>query len=351
MNALNTLHSLVRRHLPWLERLGVAGGFTLLLAQLFSASPVYPLYWDTVLLVGVFLLLTLRPVIGYFALLAAALYPLGEISIYLAVLVLAIALLGQHWFIPNLGLVLLVLGTPFLNGIYLAWVVPMLGGLWWGPAAGLLAGLFGALWGKILFGLIGLSPDWVTLAGLYPDLAPTLLRFDGLTSWQVLELLAAPFLVNSTSTLYHLLQISIWAFIGWLIGRLSLEDQIQYNRPRSTLALVIAGVLALGSFQFLLSAWIGSADPTQALLDNLLPNALLALFAASLAETLLFFLEYPWRAPISTLTASAAPHPLPRGQETAHSSPSHLASVEPSASPQNKLEKDKEDPLIMIELD
>ncbi len=72
--------------------------------------------------------------------LAAALYPLGEISIYLAVLVLAVALLGQHWLLPNLGLVLLVLGAPFLNGVYLAWLAPLLGGVVVGAARRSAAG-------------------------------------------------------------------------------------------------------------------------------------------------------------------------------------------------------------------
>lgn len=349
MRAFYTLHAFVRRHLAWLERLLVAGGFTALLTQLFSARPVYPLYWDTVLLAGVFLLLLFWPAWGYFAALAAALYPLGEISIYLAVLVLAIALLGQHWFIPNLGLVLLALGTPFLNGVYLAWLVPLLGGLWWGPRAGLLAGLFGALWGKILFGLLGLPPDWLALSGLYPDLTPTLLRFEGLTSWEVLEALAAPFLVDSTAALYHLLQVIIWAFTGWLTGRLMLEDRVQYTRPRSTLALLTAAVFLLAGLQLLLSWWIGTTNPSITLLDNLLPNALLALFTASLAELLAFFVEYPWNPPKPIATPSYAPV-APTGSELPPPPAPSASSAAPRIQTEKNAEKD-EDSLIMIELD
>lgn len=350
MNALYSLHAFLRRHLAWLERLLIAAGFTTLLAQLFGARPVYPVYWDIVLLAGVFLALLFWPVAGYFVALAAALYPLGDISIYLAVLVLAVALLGQHWFIPNLGLVLLVLGTPFLNGGYLAWLVPLVGGLWWGARAGLLAGLFGALWGKILFGLLGLPPDWLTLSGLYPDLTPTLLRFAGLTSWQVLEVLIAPLTADSTTALYHLLQISIWAFTGWLIGRLTLEDRVQYRRPGSTIALLTLGVFLLSSLQFLLSWWIGTADPTETLLDNLLPNALVALVTASLAESLVFFIEYPWNPPISAAVPSHAPVRPTGSEPMPPSAPSVPAGAASSPPARNQTEKD-EDSLIMIELD
>lgn len=350
MKALYSLHAFLRRHLTWLERLLVAWGFTILLAELLSARPVYPIYWDTVLLTGVFLLLLFWPTWGYFAALAIALYPLGEISIYLAVLVLAIALLGQHWFIPNLGLVLLVAGAPFLNGIYLAWLVPLLGGLWWGPRAGLLAGASGALWGKILFGLLGLPPDWLSLSGLYPDLAPTLLRFEGLTSWQVLEVLTAPLVANSTATLYHLLQTIIWAFTGWLIGYLALQDRVQYNRPRSTLTIIIGGVFLMSILQSLLSWWIGTANPTEALLDNLLPNALLTLFVAGLFELFAFFVEYPWNPP---QTVSAEFHSPAKSieRESSHpSAPPTPAANTPNTPPHSKTDKD-EDSLIMIELD
>ncbi len=344
MKTLSALHAFLRLRLAWLEQLLIAAGFTALLAQLVNARPVYPLHWDTVLLAGVFVLLLLRPTIGYFAIMAVALYPLGDISIYLAVLALAVALLGQRWFIPNLGLVLLVISAPFLNGAYLAWLVPVLGGLWWGPRAGLLAGLFAALASKILFGLLGLSPDWLALSGLYPDLTPALLRFHLLSSWQTLKLLATPFLTDTTTTLYHFLQISIWAFAGWLIGRLSLEDRIQYHRPRSTLALIIANTFVLGILQFLLLMWIGTTDPAQALLDNLLPNALLTLLVASLAESIVFFLEYPWRVPAADYT----PAPPQRREERMTPPPA----LEPeSGQPTNNKPKQDDESFILIELD
>lgn len=351
MNVINLLHAGIRRNLFWLERLFIAGGLTALLAQLFAAQPVYPNYWDTAITAGVFFTLLFWPTFGYFALLLAALYPLGSISIYVAVLVLAIALIGQHWFIPNLGLVVLTLSAPFLNGLYLAWLVPLLGGLWWGPRGGLLAGLLGALWGKVIFGLIGLPPDWLRLAGLYPDLAPTLLRFAGLNSWQVLETLTAPLISDSTAALYHALQIAIWAFTGWWIGRLMLKDRVQYHRPRATIGLVAAGVFSLTILQALLFLWLGFDDINPIVLDSLLPTALLSLLAGIFAELLFHFFEHPFSIP-----AKASPRSQPPMQRRSNPSAQVPASPHPierasSDEPQSPSKKTDEDHLIMIELD
>ncbi len=351
MNVLNLLHAAIRRNLFWLERLLIAGGLTVLLSQLLAAQSVYPIYWDTVILAGVFISLLFWPTFGYFALLLAALYPLGSISIYVAVLVLAIALIGQHWFIPNLGLVVLTLSAPFLNGLYLAWLVPLLGGLWWGQRGGLLAGLFGALWGKIIFGLIGLPPDWLRLAGLYPDLAPTLLRFAGLSSWQVLETLTIPLISDSTTALYHVLQIAIWAFTGWWIGRLMLEDRVQYHRPRTTIGLLAAGTLSLAFLQFLLFVWLGFESVNLIVLDSLLPTALLSLITAIFAEWLFHFFEHPWSIPVKTPPRSLTPiehRSTYTAQAPTASDPAERTLAGETQPPSKKTD---EDHLIMIELD
>ncbi len=348
MNTINLLHAVIRRNLFWLERLLIASGLTALLGQLLTTQRVYPIYWDTVVLAGVFLSLLLWPTIGYFVLILAALYPLGSISIYLAVLFLAIALIGQPWFIPNLGLVTLTLSAPFLNGIYLAWLVPLLGGLWWGPRGGLFAGLIAAAWGKMLFGLIGLPPDWLKLAGLYPDLGPTLLRFRGLDSLQVLTVIAAPLTPNSTDALYHTLQITIWAFTGWCIGQFSLKNWVQYQRPRASLALLTAGVALLSGLHILLFVWLSFSELPPVILTGLLPTASASLLAGILAELTLYFFEHPWSMPAraSARASSAAAISL---EPTAP-----LQSFNPASSGKPHTEtppKEDEEKLIMIELD
>lgn len=350
MRILYLLHAFFHRHFFWLERLIIAAGFTALLAELFRSRPVYPTYWDTALLVGVFFMLLFWPSVGYFGLLAAAIYPISDASIYLAVLVAAIALIGYYWFLPNLGLVLLVLGTPFLNGIYLAWLAPLLGGLWWGAEAGFLAGLFGALWGKILFGALGLPPDWLGLAGLYPDLARVLAHFEGLDSRQLLETLGAPLLISSTTLLYHLLQASTWALVGWLIGRIVIEDRAQYHRPRSTLVLLLGGSLLMGIFHLLLFLWIGPKSLANIVPGALVLNALTALLVASLAEALSFFFEYPWSARIR-IKIPGSPAELKASE---NESPSHAlpyVSAPESPVPDEPRTDDHQDSLIMIELD
>src|SRR5512135_2901984 len=93
------------------------------------------------------------PPAGYFLAVTAALYPLYTLSLYLAVLFLAVALLGQRVFINNLGATLLVLLAPWLAQYHLEWAAVLLGGLWWGKASGAWIGGLGALWGQVLFGM------------------------------------------------------------------------------------------------------------------------------------------------------------------------------------------------------
>ncbi len=350
MTFLNSLHAAIRRNLHWLEQFVIAGGLTALLAQLFAAQPVYPMYWDTVILACVFFMLAFWPAPGYFVFLLAALYPLSSISIYVAVLVLAIGLIGQHWFIPNLGLLALILGTPFLNGVYLAWLPLLLGGLWWGPRAGLMAGLAASLWGKFLFGLAGLTPDWVQLPGLYPDVGFVLARFSGQSATQILQTTFQPLLPDSTAALYHLLQTGIWALVGWGVGRLALEDRVQYLRPRATIILLIGAAAASGALHVLLFLWLAAPEGVmpQSAWQGLLLNSLVVLMCAILLESLLYFFEHPWsiplKSPTRTDTLLAAPllRPLPDSDPQTDSAP-----VPAPSSPK----PDSDESLIMIELD
>lgn len=351
MNFINRFHAAIRRNLFGIERLLVAAILTALLWQLFLAQPVYPMYWDTVILAGSFLALLFWPVLGYFACLLAALYPLVSISIYIAVLFLAIALIGQRWFIPNLGLVAFTLSAPFLNGAYLAWLVPLLGGLWWGPRAGLLAGLVAAAWGKIVFGLIGFPPDWLKLGGLYPDLALVLLRFRGLDSLQVLGAFIRPLTPDSTTALYHTLQISIWGLTGWGMGYLILKDRVQYYRPRTTVGLVAAGALTLALLQGFLFVWLGFAEIYPILLNNLLPNLLLCSLVGMSAESLFYFFEHPWNIP--SRAGSASSYNLPPQEDSAPPNPIYTPpGAHPSSGTSRPPAKEHEDDsFIMIELD
>jgi hypothetical protein len=342
MNLIYSFHSLIRRHLTLLERFLTAAGMSLLLYGLMQSLPVYPLYWDVVLTVAVFALALWAPAAGYFVAILAAVYPLYSISIYIAVIFLAVAVIGQHLFIQNLGGTLLTLASPLLGSIYLVWIIPLLGGLWWGPLGGALMGGLGALWGQLAAGMIGLEPDWVRLFGVLPDLRFLPVRFASANSLDTLLLLLDPLAPNSTALLYHLLQVAIWAFVGWTIGMLAEKEWMQYRRPRSTVVMVAAGSFVLAILHILVNLWLGVIISPNSWF-GLGMTALVSAVAAASLEGGLDFFEHPL--------------PLPRKiafemEDEAEESPARpvMPPVSSSISEANS-EKDKPDDLIMLELD
>ncbi|MHC4946390.1 MAG: hypothetical protein ACYTG7_25535, partial [Planctomycetota bacterium] len=142
---LRTLHGLIRRNLYKLERLVAVLAITALLYNLMESLPVYPPYWDIVILGAVFLGGLVSPAAGFFLAVTGAAYPLLTVNLYLMVLFLVVALLGHRTFIDNLGGTALVLATPLLSGYGLAWGIPLLGGLWWGWTGGAWVGLLASL--------------------------------------------------------------------------------------------------------------------------------------------------------------------------------------------------------------
>ncbi len=344
MKLIVNLHSAIRRNLYRLEHLFLATGFTFLLGEAMHASKVYPVYWDTVILGSVFLLMLIWPEVGYFAFVLALAYPIAHASIYPAALFLAIALIGQYWFTRNLGVLLLVLLTPFLNGIYLAWLTPLLAGLWWGGLSGLLAGIFSALWTKLLFGLTGASADYLSLPGLYPDLERLLTRLNGITSLQFLQLPVQIFAPDSTIALYHLLQILGWGFCGWMIGELTLKDGVQYHRPRATIGLLALGAALLSAIHFGLALWLNPQN-LRFLTVAVLISAFPALAISLVIELFKYFFERPLPytpAPITPPISAPAPLDTP--------APTSPPVPEPYAGHGIK-ENSDDDSVIMIELD
>ncbi len=344
MKIIVNIHATIRRNLYWLERLFLATGFTFLLSELVNASKAYPVYWDTVVLASVFLLMLTSPVAGYFAFVLALAYPIAQTSIYPAVFFLAVALLGQHWFTRNLDAVLLVLLTPFLNGIYLAWLTPLLAGLWWGNLSGLIAGIFSALWTKFLFGLTGISADYLALLGLYPNTELILTRLNAIDSAQFLQLPVSIFAPDSTFALYHFLQVAAWGFCGWLIGELTMKDKVQYQRPRTTIGLLTLGTILLAIVHLGLPTWMNYQYPVSPA-DVLLLSAFPALSVSIVIELLTYFFERPFPyAPIPAMAATGAPVPLDM----------HRLATPPQPEVQSESvakENPDDDSVIMIELD
>ncbi len=340
MTFFYSLHSLTRRHLSLLERFFVALGISILLYGLVHSLPVYPLYWDIVLVLAVFALTLWSPLVGYFVAIIVAAYPLYSVSIYVAVLFLAIAIIGQHIFIQNLGGTLLTIASPLLGAIYLPWIIPLLGGLWWGAAGGALMGALGALWGQIAAGMVGLDPDWIRLLGILPDMTYLPQHFATADSLQTLLKLLDPLAPNSTGLLYHLLQVAIWAFAGWLVGMLADKEWMQYRRPKSTVALLALGAPLISLLMILANLWLGTTISTESWAGLGLTTLASAATAAALEAGYDFF-DHPLPLPrkinleIDREEEPASPQPLPVPQGT---------SSEP--------DKDsKPDDLIMLELD
>ena len=332
-------HSLVGRNLFLIERILVAAGLAAVIYGLTQSIRVYPQYWDVVIIGVVFLLTLWSPVAGYFLAVLAACYPLFTISIYVAVLFLAVAIIGQHVFIQNLSATLLTLASPLLGGIYIAWAIPLLGGLWWGPAAGAAMGALAALWGQLFAGMAGLPPDWLNLLGVLPDVRFFGTSFSSANSFETLRLLFAPFAPNPTTLLYYVLQIASWAFAGWLVGMLTGKEWAQYHRPRATLALVAAGAPVLALLHILPALWLGVAIRPQAW-ESLGYASLYSALVAVVLEVGAYFFEYP------------IPLPRPQAGRVRESQPpiSAPAPLAPANLPPMGNE-DKSDDLIMLELD
>ena len=106
---LQVPHGFFRRNLSKVERVLVAAGLSAALYALMAALPTYPSPWEAVIATAVFFVLLWSPPVAYFLAIIAAVYPLYGVSVYVAVLFLAVALLGQRLFIQNLGGTLLVL--------------------------------------------------------------------------------------------------------------------------------------------------------------------------------------------------------------------------------------------------
>jgi hypothetical protein len=288
-------HGLMRRYLSWLERLLVAAGLSALLYGLMSSLPVYPLNWDLVILAVVFVVTLWSPGIAYFIAVAAAAYPLYTLSLYVAVLFLAVALLGQRIFIHNLGATVLVLATPWLARYQVAWVVPLLGGVWWGAAGGAWMGGGAALWGQLAAGMAGLNPDWLTLIGSSPTIAGVAQRFGEANSLETLKLILEPLAPNATLLLYHLLQVVAWAAVGGIVGTLADRSWIQRRRPWGTIVTAALGAFALLGTHVGLGLWLEQQTLTTLAprWSLLIATTVVVAMVVGILEGLRDFLEHP----------------------------------------------------------
>lgn len=345
MSALVRLpHGLMRRYLSFLERLLIAAGLSGLLYGLLSSLPVYPPNWDLVILAAVFVVALWWPGAAYFIAVAAAAYPLYTLSLYVAVLFLAIALFGQRIFTHNLGALVLVLATPWLARYNVAWVVPLLGGLWWGAAGGAWMGGLAALWGQMIAGMAGLKPDWLALIGTSPTIAGVAQRFGEANSLETLKLILEPLAPSATLLLYYLLQVFAWTAVGGIVGVLADRAWIQRRRPWGTIVTGVAGAFTLLGAHVGLGLWLEqyTVETLSPMWPVLLATAVVVAVVVGALEGLRYFLEHPlpprrrpvrpYRRPGSASEPERVPLPVPV----------QLPAWEPA---------DESEDLIMLELD
>jgi hypothetical protein len=288
-------HGFIRRNLSILERIVVTLGLVAMLYELMSSLPAYPLYWDVAILIAVFAVGLWSTPVVYFVAVAAAVYPLYSLSLYLAVLFLAIAIIGQHIFINNLGATLLVLATPWLATYQLAWMVPILGGLWWGASGGAWIGAMAALWGKLMFGMSAINPDWLLLMGQSPSAPNVVARFSQTNSLETLTLLLAPISTDTTTLLYHLLQILIWVLVAALLGIMADRASLSDRHPWPNVLLCAGGGLALLLAHIAFGFWLGqhTLETLDPLWGVLAMATLFSALAAGLLEILRDFFDHP----------------------------------------------------------
>lgn len=288
-------HGLIRRHLSKLERGLVAAALAGLLYLFLLQVPAYPTPWEMVIATAVFCVMLWSPAVAFFLAVVAALYPLYTISLYLAVLFLAVALLGQRVFIYHMGATLLVLATPWLAQVHLGWVTPLLGGLVWGKNAGAWMGGLGGLWTLALVGMTGGSPDWLLISGQPLNMTNMVSQFSQAGSLDTLKLILAPLAPDPTLLLYHLLQVVVWAMTAGLVGGLAERAWPQQNRPFGNMLLAAGGATVLAGSHLWLAYWL-QQYPTLLLVTagpNLALDALVAVLVISSIEAVRDFVEHP----------------------------------------------------------
>jgi hypothetical protein len=252
-------HNLYRRYQGLLESSVTTVGLAALVSLTLWNIDAYPTNWVLVVGIAIAVLGVRWPLVGYAVAAASLVYPIYTVNLYLAVIFVAIAVLGHRVFVHYMGATLLILATPFLAKYHLHWLVPILGGLWWGGVKGAWIGGLAALWGKLVGGMAGLSIDWLILAGQTPSAEAVMLHFQDANSLETLLLLVEPFAATSSIILYNLLQVVGWAIAGGFVGSLAAQKWVKYRTPWSILVITTGGGLIMMVTHLALPYWLADA--------------------------------------------------------------------------------------------
>ena len=351
-----TSHRIYKRYQSLIEAAITSTCLAFLMGIILASIPVYPPNWAPVM-IGIVALVGIRwPLLAYILTSLVLLYPIYSLSLYLAVLFLATAILLHRPASHYLGATVLILATPLLAKYYLHWTVPILAGLWWGAINGFWIGSVAALWGKFLGGMAGLDIDWLAMVGQSPTLAGLVQRYNGLDSLETLTKLIQPLAPDTTLLLYHLLQIVTWGLVGGLVGFLAHQKWLYHHYPWSTLAASALGVVALGISHLFLTIWLRQTNPTLINYQSLLMTAIIGLVVSSTLEVIRQSLELPVAPKIRKRIISTSVKRPETRQEALATSTTNQEQTRPAPIPLPDLpeweppEEDNND-LILLELD
>ncbi len=322
-------------HRPLAENILLSAAMTTLVGLVlhYEATSTYPPEWLTVLLLATFGLGVRSPAWGYAAAIAVLAWPLWTLSPYLMALFLAVTVLAHIPILDNLPWALLIAAMPLLAQGYLAALAPLAAGVLVGAQHGAIVGALAALWMKVFAGMVGLSPDLLTINERAFDASLLVERFGNANSLETLRLLVAPFAVDSTILLLHVLQIGAWALAGYLAGRMR-QSILAERSPWLAVgsAVAVGGSIVWAGF-YAIPIWLGLATPT---VIRQTPWTTLGTLGAMFISVALYALIHNLRKPATPRRVHV------RRGWTPHVAQNHSETV---ASPT------EDDDLIMIELD
>lgn len=335
-NGWQALARLYQTHRTLVENTLLSAAMTTLVGLIlhYEATSTYPSEWLTVLLLATFGLGVRAPAWGYAAAIAVLVWPLWTLSPYLMALFLAVTVLGHMPILDNLPWALLIAAMPLLAQGYLAALAPLAAGVLVGAQQGALVGALAALWMKVFAGMVGLSPDLLTINERAFDAAVLVERFGNANSLETLRLLVAPFAVDSTVLLLHVLQIGAWALAGYLVGRIRQSFLAERSPWLAVGSAIGAGGLTAWAGFYALPIWLGLATPA---LIRQTPWTTLGTLGAMLLSVALYALLHTLRKP-----------PTPRRVHVRRGWSAHVSQPATESPTPNTAE---DEDLIMIELD
>lgn len=349
---INSSHRIYKRYQPVVEAAITGLGLGLIVGIVLAGIPVYPPNWAPVLIAVIAMVGFRWPLPAYLLAVLTLLYPIYSVSLYLAVLFLAISILIHRPASHYLGATIIILSVPILAKYQLHWAVPILAGLWWGSVNGFWIGAMAALWSKLLNGMAGLNADWLMM-GEAPSIGGLMQRYHGLGSLETLSKLIEPLAPDTTILLYHLLQIAVWALVAGFVGLLAHQKWLQYGFPWSILFISALGITALGAGHLFLTIWLQKTDPATLDYDPLITVTIIGLGVSSILAVFRQALEFPVaprRRRKKRPVAAASPSPQYNRPEN-NMAQSYSSAIPLPELPEWEPPDDENDDLILLELD